>query len=327
MNGAQVLLRWCAIDAESGTLIEMAPVLFNERCSRRSRPSRWVVYRIVESPAAELGRLDGHHGWIPMQKVPRGFNDLVERRAAEVAELVGKHVLPVFRLGEDSAPVFEASAVAVRVQTQHILVSAAHVFDWTAEGGVHLLLSGREQHPLETPARVTITSRPKVRIDEILDLGYVRLTAEEIEAIGSENFVEPERDAEIPARNWSSRNVLFGFQDKYQVRDDMNEVYNLTQTRYSAPDLPPNKHKIAGLDGRHFALRFDRSRIAHRNGRGGKPQFRGMSGGGVWVFDPYTSYSENNSPRLLGFLAGQAPRNKKALFGSRVSVLLEILAK
>jgi hypothetical protein len=28
----------------------------NERCSRRSRPSRWVVYRRVESPAAELRR-------------------------------------------------------------------------------------------------------------------------------------------------------------------------------------------------------------------------------------------------------------------------------
>src|SRR5450759_5098586 len=30
--------------------------LANERCSRRARQSRQVVYRIVESPAAELGR-------------------------------------------------------------------------------------------------------------------------------------------------------------------------------------------------------------------------------------------------------------------------------
>jgi len=28
----------------------------NERCSRRAGPSRLVVYRMVESPAAELGR-------------------------------------------------------------------------------------------------------------------------------------------------------------------------------------------------------------------------------------------------------------------------------
>jgi hypothetical protein len=40
----------------TGPLRKLSAPLSNERCSRRARLSRWVVYRIVESPAAELGR-------------------------------------------------------------------------------------------------------------------------------------------------------------------------------------------------------------------------------------------------------------------------------
>ena len=51
----------------------------------------------------------------------------------------------------------------------------------------------------------------------------------------------------------------------------------------------------------------------------------GMSGGGIWLLNPYDEYSQESPPPLVGLLAGTAPRNRKALFGSSVTTLCTLL--
>ena len=259
--------------------------------------------------------------------MPPGFNELFRRRAALVEELLGKHVLPVFHLDNTGGPTFEGSCVAVTARGSYFVVSAAHALDATSNGGVHLLLNGREQNPLQNPTWATVTTRPESRADDLVDLGYVRLNDDEIQAIGSANFLQLVEDEQPPNRQWASHHIVRGFPANRQSRDDVRMQYNLTQSYYFAPELPIGKYRESKLShDSHFAMNFDHRRIRSPGGQGGKPNFFGMSGGGAWVIDPYADYSAANYPQFVGFLVGKAPRNGKVVFGSRVRMFFEILA-
>jgi hypothetical protein len=258
-------------------------------------------------------------------KVPPGFNQLVEERAQALWQFLGRHVLPVFRLDELGDPTFEGSCVAVGARGRSYVVSAAHVLDATASGGIHLLLQGREQSPLQGDTYVTLTQRPPSRSDDLADVGYVELTQDEVLAIGPDNFLQvPDERTSMPER-WYQRLLLVGYPGNRQVRDDCKQAFYLTQTRFASPNAPTGHRRSARLDDRHFAMRFDQRRITSPRGRGGRPNFKGMSGGGVWLFDPYASYSEINYPSFLGFLVGSSPLNKKILFGTSWTVFTSML--
>jgi hypothetical protein len=257
-----------------------------------------------------------------MQPVPPGFNDFTASAAERIAKLVESAVLPVFRIDRDLAPTFEGSGVLARLDGTPALVSAAHVFD-ELHAGVHLLLDRRESQPLSHPVRLTMVARPGPRVFDRIDLGFVPLSAEEEQAAGPENFVNVE-PRELPSgARWHIRYLLLGYQAKRQARSDVDLTYRVTQSYYNAPELPRGKYREAGLDETaHISLDFDHRRISTEKGRGGKPDFRGMSGGGIWQFDPYTEYSALSLPPLVGFLAGPAPRNGKALFGASTTSLI-----
>jgi hypothetical protein len=205
-------------------------------------------------------------------------------------------------------------------------VSAAHVLDATSAGGVHLLLNGREQHPLANPTWLTLTKHPGSRRDDLVDTGYVRLTDAEIQAIGRESFLKVRQPVLVPEVHWAARHILFGFPSNRQSRDDVGMKVDLQLTYFSSPEIPVGKYATYGLNRvHHFGMRFEGSRIASKRGRGGQPNFRGMSGGGVWIIDPYTDYSETNYPAFAGLLLGPAPKTNKALFGSRIAALFAML--
>jgi hypothetical protein len=198
--------------------------------------------------------------------------------------------------------------------------------DATSKGGVHLLLNGREQNPLQNPTWATVTSRPESRADDLVDLAYVRLNDIEIEAIGPNHFLELLEGEPLPDRHWAWRHIAFGFPAKRQSRDDLKMQYNLIQSYYSAPEIPIGKYREAKLSHEvNFAVQFDHRRITSTRGQGGKPNIVGMSGGGVWLMDPYADYSVANYPHFIGFLIGKAPRNGKVLFGTRARMFFEIL--
>ena len=77
------------------------------------------------------------------QKVPPGFNALVGGKATELAHLVDRAILPVFRRHSEGKPAFEGTGVLCRVDGVALFVSAAHVFD-ALHNGALLLLEGRE---------------------------------------------------------------------------------------------------------------------------------------------------------------------------------------
>ena len=162
-----------------------------------------------------------------MNRVPRGFNDLVARKAREAAEIVRLSVVPIFKTDFEFKPAFEGTGVLVRVEGMEVLVSAAHVFDEMKDGGVHLLLEGREKHALSDAMRVTLGPRPRERLSDTIDVGFVRLTQIEADAAGRGHFIELQPRVIPSGLRWHLRYVVLGYQAGLQVRNDDESKYNL----------------------------------------------------------------------------------------------------
>lgn len=261
-----------------------------------------------------------------MHRVPPGFNDLVAHKANEAVDVIRASVVPLFRTDRELRPVFEGSGVLVRIYGLELIASAAHVFDEMRDGGVHLLLEGRETQALSDPMRVTVGARPEQRLSDTLDVGFVRLSSAEAEAAGRSNFIEVRPRILHSEVRWHLRYIVLGFSAKDQLRLEDESLYRTTQTYYTTSELRRNKYRISGVDeNTNIALDFNHRTIAGEGGRGGRPNFAGMSGGGIWEIDPYDNYSTSNLPALVGFLAGPAPNNKKALFGASTTAFLELV--
>lgn len=260
------------------------------------------------------------------RRAPPGFNNLVSRKAHALAELLRHHVVPLFSVDNEGNPDFEGSGVLVLLDGYPLVVSAAHVFDHLSSG-VHLLLKGREQTPLESPHRVTLCTPPLQRNADLYDLGWCPLTQDEYAAADPLSFITLEDPVEIPAE-WFYRYLVIGYPAKDQVPNHMESVYHIQQTYYSGPRLRSSKARQAGLDtSSTIALEFAHNRIVGPRGAGGRPNFRGMSGGGIWRFSPYEEYSAERPPPLVGFLAGSPPKNLKALFGGSGQFLRLLVAE
>ena len=250
-------------------------------------------------------------------RVPAGFNELIAQTAAQAAAIVRGSVVPVFCADPTLNPMFEGSGVLAIIDDRHMLASAAHVLDATTDGGVHLLADGREAEPLSPTVHLTIAPVAGRRTSDLVDLGLVPLTPAEVDALGPSNFVRVQPRVRRTGEKWHLRYLVLGFPAKDQLRDDDGLRYRVAATYYTAAELSPGKYKAAGVDPIEcIAIDFNDRRIAGPKGRGGKPNFIGMSGGGIWEVDPHVSYSTAHPPQLVGLLAGPAPRNKKALFGA-----------
>jgi hypothetical protein len=258
-----------------------------------------------------------------MRTAPPGLTELAAHRADELAPLLRSHVLPLFQVDDDEHPEFEATGVLVRFDGMHFLISAAHVFD-ELPSGVFLLTDSNPQGALKNSARLTIRPDGRSRNSDPLDIGSVLLSEEEADAVGRENFVDLKPRSRATQSKWVRRCLLIGYPAKDQWRDIDVAEYHLSQSYYNAPEVSDAKYARAGLcTTRNVVVDFNHRLIQGPKGRGGKPNFKGMSGAGIWEFDVHSEYDVANKPVLIGLMAGPAPKYKKALFGASVDALIQ----
>ena len=255
---------------------------------------------------------------------PRGFNKLVTETARDAADTLRDCTVPLFRVDDDGEPAFEGTGVLLVLDGRWLVVTAAHVVRATQAGGTHLLIEGNAREALKGPGKMTAPERAWARDD--LDLAAIEVTDEEAAGLGHASFVDVSHDAGVKPRHWSHRFLVVGYPEQLQHRDSDQSVYHTQLARYSAPRIADNRYKQCGLiEEDHLGMEFDHRKIVHGESRGGRPNFIGMSGGGIWYLDPYQSYSLAHRPQLKGFLIGAAPKNKKVIFGPRLEVLRRLV--
>lgn len=258
--------------------------------------------------------------------VPTGFNERIDVVSDQASAVAQDQTVPLFRATESSEPEFEATGVLVSLGGRRFVATAAHVVRALQQGGMHLLIPGGGGNPLLGDGRMTIGagSRPWQRDD--FDCGVIEVNNAEAEGLGPGRFLDLATCTDVSPRLRSQRFLALGFPAHTQKKDAVRAVFNVKLTRYSAPQVRQSKYREMRLDpNAHIALEFDHRRIVGNGGRGGRPQFRGMSGSGIWLLNPHEEYTSTNRPMLVGLLAGPTPRNAKVLFGPKVPVLIGLI--
>lgn len=232
-------------------------------------------------------------------------------------------MLPLFKVEDDEHSECEATGVPVRLDGKHLWVSAAHVFD-EPSSGVFLLIDSDPRSALKNTARVTIRPDGRSLKSDLLDIGSVLLSEEEADAVGGQNFVDIVPRSKAVQSKWARRCLLIGYPANDRWRDVDVAEYHLSQSYYNAPEVGDAKYGRAGLcTTNNVMVDYNHRLIQGPNGRGGKPDFRGMSGGGIWESDVHSEYDVANKPALIGLLAGPASKYTKALFGASVDALIQ----
>jgi hypothetical protein len=205
---------------------------------------------------------------------------LAKLRAA--SRRVERHVYPVYCEAESGSLEAVGSAVLGRLGERVYLVSAAHVFD-NCETGVFVPQSSGRIEALEGP--MVLTARPpgEGRASDRSDIGFVRLTAAEIDAFGFDNAVDLELVGGPPMLIVSTMFVALGYPLRDQraaAEDDIMSGELMTlMTRIADEEA----HTLARIDQRmQFLIRLQHRVVATRRSVGAPPSMRGMSGGGVW---------------------------------------------
>lgn len=258
--------------------------------------------------------------------VPHSISERYKEQASAAADLVRPYTTPLFRQRTATVPDFEGSGILLEVDSEHrLLITAAHVLD-KLHAGVYLLTDGREEYPLSGSSTATTLPRSGDRNADPFDLGYIRLSSEEVNALGTDNFLPLRwlgvRDALIEKRGLY---FVLGFPMGFQKQEYSSRTWWVDQVFYWAPEAKTIMYKHAKcLRESHVLLRYNPHRIVGPKGVGGSPSFRGMSGAGIWRFSALETYRPDNMPRLVAIHLGRAP-GVKELVGSRISLLIESL--
>lgn len=245
--------------------------------------------------------------------------------ARKVTELAKPHTLPVFRCGESSNPDHEGTGLLVAIDSKRYLVSAAHVFD-QMENGVFLLLRGREDLPLTNTPIVTEAPHGNGRASDTLDLGFVRLTADEVAALPSESFLALPHQVPQHSDTPKIGYVLYGFRVRDQALDHKRRVYQTKGTRALLQACDESAYKKVGVSpGTHLLLEYDERKIRDSTSQGAPGSPKGMSGGGAWAFDPRAAIGRGWKPHLAGIFVERPERFAKSLLITRTEVLIKFL--
>lgn len=228
-------------------------------------------------------------------------------------------VVPVFRMASARRTEFEGSGILLARGDARYLFTAAHVID-ACQGRPVLLDSGvgvpsGEPHLTNPPAGRT-------READTLDLGAVRLTNPEVQALGPARFAGLSADNTEPRRPDLTLFVLIGFPAVHQAFDTAHGRYDVqarvtrlgyAETRaYDSTGLSPSTHRLLG---------YRDKRIEEGGRRGAPAHLRGTSGGGVWRLEMTPEGRLATNPEFEGIFTERPHRFRPSLMVTRPLVL------
>lgn len=246
----------------------------------------------------------------------------VARTAADEKE---QCVTPVFRYDESGRPDLEGSGVLGHIDDQFYLVTAAHVLR-VCEYGLGLPMASNEVKPLEYDGMmVGHRAKPGTRTDRV-DVGFVRLNPQEVSDLGPHRFVDLTNNHAPPMKYETTLFICIGYPAR-DFRDDpaTNSCTGEVMVFYTG-GAEWRGYELARVDyDTHFLIRYRRQDIATHDSIGAPPDFRGMSGGGVWPFDILKKPGPDNPPCFAGIVIERPPRFARSFLVTRSSLIEAVI--
>lgn len=245
----------------------------------------------------------------------------VLKKLREAADRLERHVVPVFHASDESELQPAGTGVLARLRDRAYLISAAHVLDHCGTG---VFVPNKFGHiePLLSPTIVTGRPPGTTRNDDRVDIGFVRLTVAEAEAIGVERTVDLDVVSGPPMPADTTLFLALGFPLRDHRTDPSAGTMNGKLTSFMTGMADENAYKRAGVDERsHLLLRLDRRVITTGNAFGAPPDMRGISGGGVWPVRIDVADPTDQTPFFAGLVVERPKRFRASLAVTRGTVI------
>jgi len=252
--------------------------------------------------------------------------DEVLQRVRLTADLVERHITPVFTIDESGSANFVGTGFFTRLDRRYYLVTAAHVLD-RCDFGVLLPHLVHRGDVLEHPSIVTGLKPGQTRTKDQNDLGFVRLTASELDGIGEHNFLNLRHTDDGPLADPVIVMIVLGFPARDQKVD--STTIETASTMLMTGPADERGYQLTRCDPRsHILLRYRRENILY-NGttRGSPPRVDGMSGSPVWPVSVSVDASPDSPPAIAGMITERPARYGPSLLATRATLIRHFIER
>jgi hypothetical protein len=237
-------------------------------------------------------------------------------------------VVPIIVPDNRRNPQVIGSAVLLRLAEQPFLLTAAHVADRGARGGLEV---GARERIVPLGGRYFHTTPPDGgRAADRFDLAVFPLSDAVAADLGAPNFLGPDelRWTERPhvQSTPAGTYLLTGFPSSKQPRQPKSDgefVVRPYQPLVQASELDRYESLQVHPDS-HLALALDRSDLQSLSGPKQAPDLHGMSGGGVWRIDHLIGAGEPRA-HLVGIMVEYHDSPSHVLLATRIGVALQLI--
>ena len=187
---------------------------------------------------------------------------------------------PIYRLDHRDRLELFGTGVFVRHQSQHFVISAAHVLSELRERELRI---GGESHviPLTGPFFHSGAVGEVSFVDDAFDIAFVPLSELQVSELGQPTFVSTD-DIDLGS---TARAPFFttGFIASDYTMVGPTQPVQVEATTLVAMPAPAEKYLERGVsENTHLLLSFDRLKTHSGEGQAATPKINGMSGCGVW---------------------------------------------
>lgn len=272
------------------------------------------------------GKCDRRH-WPEDEDVTDLVIEEMERihaRAQRAADLVEGHVTPVFAYDENDNPDLEGSGILGRLDDKYYLVTAAHVLK-ACDDGVGIPV-GSDIQPLKGASLLVGYGPTPGTSSDPVDIGFLRLDAAVAAALGEDRFLNLSRNAAPPMKTEATLFIAIGYPVRDLLVDSRSGAYSAEPTVLYTGAAERRGYEWAKVDYQtHFLIRFRKQDILTDRSIGAPPEFRGISGGGVWPFDIRREAGPDNPPCFGGLIVERPPRYARSILVTRGSLIERLI--
>jgi hypothetical protein len=245
------------------------------------------------------------------------------QRAKALADSLEYSSVALYRRDETDEPLFEASGFYVDVRARRFFVTAAHSIR-SCDGRPMLLTGGG--NGIAPDARPWLGDDLLPKSSTARDIGVIPLTAAEAATVRADIVIDSALLSSEIVDSPLAVYCTIGLRAKRQIRNLVARTYELSRTTYTASEAAPIAYQQVQVSHDDaLLLRFRRETILGGNGRGGIPDFRGLSGAPVWRVDAPQAVTVESAPHLAGIVVERPARNRKVLLCVRAVSLISLL--
>jgi hypothetical protein len=250
----------------------------------------------------------------------------VYQRARTTTDAIERHVTAIFTHRDDGRLDFEGSGLFARLENRYYIITAAHVLDACESG---CFVRGAQQTGQALYGTRVVTGRPvgKTRDDDKFDIGFIRLSEDEVEGIGATAFLDLTYTVDGPPAEPVEVIVAVGFAARDQTVE--NETVRTKLTMFTTGPESEHAYRLAKADPRsHLLVRYKRKGM-HFNGEyyGSAPSLTGLSGGGLWQVHLQQEVRVDTPPALAALIVEQPATYQTSIFATRAPLVREFVRR